>query len=364
MSIAGSPLSFPDYKVENMRHLVPVDSRQISVVIQGPLCRNVGSDRNIFACIRSIRTHLPHAEIIVSTWRNEDTSAVEADRIIVSDDPGPFIDDAGNQINTNRMLRSTLCGIQAATRRYVMKMRADHNLTSAALAVTGKADDTEPDNAPLFDTPITTTTLYIRNPERFPMLFHISDLVQFGTRDAMLVMWEHPLFERTELFNEKPSRNPFGNFIGYTSARMVSEQALMLCVMRKRGIDARLEKPCQVGLSNLKLWDRVLRCNFRVLNHYEAGVDFPERFIANGYMLKTLYTANDIEQLKRLGPAAYRLRIVRIWLNQYVLNCLRPGWWISFATVALFSLSPPLARVVRSCWRKYRKLVHAASFRV
>ncbi|MFA0945786.1 MULTISPECIES: WavE lipopolysaccharide synthesis family protein [Pseudomonas syringae group] len=347
-----------------MHHLVPVDSRQISVVIQGPLCLNVGPDRNIFACIRSIRTHLPQAEIIVSTWRNEDVSAVEAERIIVSDDPGAFIDDAGNQINTNRMLQSTLYGIQAATRRYVMKMRADHNLTSAALAVIGCAEDTGSDNPPLFDTPITTTTLYIRNPERFPMLFHISDLVQFGTRDAMLFMWEHPLYERTDLFNKKPSRNPFGNFIGYTSARMVSEQALMLSVMRKGGIDARLAKPCQVGLGNLKLWDNILRCNFSVLNHYEAGVDFPERFTANEYMLNTLYTSDDIDQLKRLGPGAYRLRLARIWLNQYALSCLRPGWWISFVTIVLFSTSPPLARAVRSCWRKYRKLVHAASYRV
>ncbi|KPW36885.1 hypothetical protein ALO95_02096 [Pseudomonas syringae pv. antirrhini] len=347
-----------------MRHLTAVDSTKISVVIQGPLYRNLSPKRNIFACIASIRTHLPHAEVIVSTWCNEDVSAVEADQIILSDDPGAFVDDAGNQINVNRMLRSTLGGIQAAARPYIMKMRADHNLTSAALAVIGRPDDNEPVEPRLFDTPITTTTLYIRDPEQMPMLFHISDLVQFGTRDAMLAMWVQPLFKREELFNNTPSRNPFGNFIGYTSARIVSEQALMLGLMRRRGIDARLAKPCQVGLSNLKLWDNVLGCNFRVLNHHEAGVDFPERFTANSYVLKTLYTADEIEQLRRLGPGAYRSRIARIWLNQYVLNCLRPGWWISFATIALFSLSPAMARVVRSYWRKSRKLEHVGSYRV
>ncbi|MCF5429748.1 WavE lipopolysaccharide synthesis family protein, partial [Pseudomonas syringae] len=60
-----------------MPHLVAVDSRKISVVIQGPLYRNLSSKRNIFACIASIRTHLPDAEIIVSTWRHEDTSGVK-----------------------------------------------------------------------------------------------------------------------------------------------------------------------------------------------------------------------------------------------------------------------------------------------
>ncbi|RMV68778.1 WavE lipopolysaccharide synthesi [Pseudomonas caricapapayae] len=347
-----------------MPHLVVVDSRKISVVIQGPLCRNLSSKRNIFACITSIRTHLPHAEIIVSTWRHEDISAVEADQLILSDDPGTFVDDAGNQININRMLRSTLCGIQSASRPYVLKMRADHNLTSAALAVIGRSDDTEPGETQLFDTPITTTTLYIRDPERLPMLFHISDLVQFGTREAMLAMWDQPLFERDALFNKRPSRNPFGNFIGYTSARMVAEQALMLGVMRRSGIDARLARPCQVGLSNLKLWDNVLRCNFRVLNHHEAGIDFPERFLASRHVLKTLYKASDIEQLQRLDTRRYRLRIARIWLNQYLLTCLRPGWWVSFATMVLFSTSPALAKRIRSYWRTLRKVGHAESYRV
>ncbi|KPY64970.1 WavE lipopolysaccharide synthesis superfamily [Pseudomonas ficuserectae] len=351
-------------KVKNMPHLVAVDSRKISVVIQGPLYRNLSPQRNIFACIASVRTHLPHAEVIVSTWCHEDTSAVEADQLIMSDDPGAFVDDAGNQININRMLRSTLCGIQAASRPYVMKMRADHNLTSPALAVIGQSDDAEPGETKLFETPITTTTLYIRDPERLPMLFHISDLVQFGTRDAMLAMWEQPLFERSALFNDKPSRNPFGNFIGYTSARLVTEQALMLGVMRRKGIDARLGRPCEVGLSNLKLWDNVLRRNFRVLNHSEAGVDFPERFLTSRRVLSTLYKASAIEQLRGIDPKRYRLRIARIWLNQYLLTCLRPGWWVSFATIVLFSSSPTFAKRVRSYWRTLRKVAHAESYRV
>lgn len=62
-----------------MPHLVAVDSRKISVVIQGPLYRNLSPQRNIFACIASVRTHLPHAEVIVSTWCHEDTSTVEAE---------------------------------------------------------------------------------------------------------------------------------------------------------------------------------------------------------------------------------------------------------------------------------------------
>lgn len=340
-----------------------VDSQKISVVIQGPLYRNLSPERNIFTCIASIRKHLPQAEIIVSTWRHEDISAVAADQFIVSDDPGCFFDEAGNQINMNRMLRSTLAGIEAAGRPYVMKLRADHNLTSSALAVIDESKHAVSSEAMLFETPITLTTLYIRNPQRAPLLFHISDLVQFGTREAMLALWKQPLFKRDEVFNSKPSRNPFGNFCGYSSARMVAEQCIMLGAMRMQGIDVSLAHPCQTRISDVKLWDSILRCNFRVLDYAEAGVDFPERFLQSDFLVKTLYTAAEIERLHHVAPKHYKLRMAGIWFNQYLLSCLRPAWWISLVSIALFSTSPSLAKSLRSYWRRVRRVEHADSYR-
>jgi hypothetical protein len=350
--------------MKRMRSLAAVDSTEISVVIQGPLNRDLSPERNIFACIASIRAHLPHAEIVVSTWQHEDASAIDADRIIVIDDPGFFVDESGNQININRMLSSTSAGIQAATRPYIMKLRSDHNLTSAALAVVGKLEHSAAGEPKLFDTPITLTTLYIRDPQQVPMLFHISDLVQFGTREAMLALWDQPLLKEEDVFSSRPSRNPFGNFQGYSSAYRVPEQSLMLGAMRMQGIDVALTGPCQVGKANLKLWDSILTLNFRVLDYRNAGVDFPERFLNNVFSLKTIYSASDIEHLNRLGPMGYQLRMARIWINQYPLSCIRPAWWISLASIILFSVSPALAKIVRSHWRKIRKLTHAGSDRV
>lgn len=346
-----------------MHPLTPVDSKAISVVIQGPLCRDLSPDRNIFACIASIRKHLPNAEIVVATWRHEDLAGVEADQTIVLDDPGCFLDDSGNQINTNRMLYSTSSGIQVATRPYVMKLRADHNLASAALAVIGTPEPAGPGEPRLFKTPITLTTLFIRRPERVPMLFHISDLVQFGTRETMLAFWQQPLLKREDIFNPEPRCNPFGNFSGFTSARMVVEQSIMLGALGMHGIDIRLTHPCQASISHLKIWDAILSHNFRVLDFAEAGIDFPERFLNSGFSLDTLYKAPDIEQLRHLDSMSYRRRMLRIWCNQYLLSFLRPGWWVSSASIILFSLSPTLARNARSYWRRLRKLVHPGSDR-
>lgn len=345
------------------RSLAAVDSRDISVVIQGPLYRDADAARNIFTCIASIKKYLPHAEIIISTWQQEDVCGLDVDRILLLDDPGGFLDCSGNQINTNRMLLSTSEGVQAATRPYVMKLRSDHNLTSAALAVIGMPESSRAPATRLFDTPITVTTLYIRNPERVPMLFHLSDLAQFGTRDAMLALWQQPLIEQQELLNGRPFRNPFGNFTGYSSARMLPEQSIMLGALRKQGIDVRLANPSQVSMKYLKLWDGVLSSNFSVLDHAEAGVDFPERFLSNAFPLKTLYTAAEIEALGGLSPKGYRLRMTSILLNKYLLSCFRPAWWISLACIVLFNLSPSLARNMRSYWRRARNLVHADSYR-
>lgn len=349
------------------RKLSPVDPAQISVVIQGPLYRHLGPSRGIFACIESIRKHLPKAEIVVSTWPNEDLTGVKVDHVVVSEDPGCLTDCSGNQINSNRMLRSTLEGIRAASRPYVMKFRSDHNLRSAAIAVIGDPEPFGPaldDEPRLFKTPITITTLYIRNPVRVPMLFHVSDLVQFGTREDMLHLWDQPLYQAKDVFHPRPYRNPFGNFIGYSSTRAVTEQCLMLGAIRKHGIDVTLDHPCQVRPNDLQLWENILRMNFRALEWNGAGIEFPDRFMSTGFSLRTLYKASEIEKLQRLSPMEFKLRLARIWVNKYLLNCFRPTWWVALASLTLFSTSPTLAKKARTQWRKFSKVVHPDSGRV
>ena len=93
-----------------------VPSELISVVIQGPLHRSLAPTRGIDACVASVRKHLPHAEIIVSTWADEDLSDIDADHIVTSADPGVLLDFNGNRHNTNRQIVSTVAGIQASSR--------------------------------------------------------------------------------------------------------------------------------------------------------------------------------------------------------------------------------------------------------
>ena len=334
-----------------------IDPRLISVVIQGPVYRTLTPSRGIESCIASIHRHLPGAEVIVSTWPTEDISGLEAERIIQPEDPGLMRDCSGNILNTNRQLVSTLAGINASTRPYVLKFRSDHNLTSAALARVGTYAESPP-HGQLFNQPITITNLFIRDPARFPMLYHISDLVGFGTREDMLRFWEQDLFHYNELFNPKPNTNPLGNFMGFSAIKLNPEQALMIGLLRKHGLAIDLDHPCQIRSPDLDLWAAVLHADFRTLDWRASGVDFPERFVKSGISLKTIIAVDDIPRIAALGPTGRRSRRLRVWVNQYLLNCLRPTWWASFASILLFSLSPSLARRVRGIWRKLRGIQH------
>ncbi|MGI0646879.1 WavE lipopolysaccharide synthesis family protein [Pseudomonas aeruginosa] len=336
----------------------PVCSSEVSVVIQGPLYRSLAPERGIEACIESIRNVLPQAEVIVSTWEAEDVAGLKADLIIQSADPGTMRDITGNTINTNRMVASTKAGIEASTRPYVMKFRSDHLMTNPSLA--SISDYQGPERRPrLFQAPLTVTNLFIRDPRRCPMLYHMSDLVQFGLREDMLTFWDQPVYTGAELFNDKPTRNPFGNFVGYSKMKMTSEQALMITVMRNQGMQVDyLPHPCHVTSAGLKLWEEVLEDNFRVIGWQTSGVDFPGRFANSGYWTGTVYSQEGISAAAALSGLPWIRRRAMVWANQFLFHCAKPIWWRATASIALFTLSPALAVKVRRLWRRACKIEH------
>jgi len=332
-----------------------VSTSLISVVIQGPLYRKHRPGRGIDVCIASIRHYLPGAEVVVSTWAEENTAGLDADQLVISADPGSILDCSGNVINTNRQLVSTLAGIKAATRPYVMKFRADLNMTAATFARMGTfQDDSAFGQHRLFMEPITMTTLFIRNPAWFPMLYHISDLVQFGRREDMLRLWDQPVFAEDDLCLPQPRRNPFGNYQGFSRVRMNAEQALMIGMLRKCGFQIELDYPCQVKTADLEQWESILSHNFHVLDYENAGIDFPERLVRAVISPRTIFSAKAVREITRHAPLQRRLRRVRVWLNQYVLCYLQLAWWVPAASTILFSISPPLAKRVRRLWQKIR----------
>ena len=105
-----------------------IDAKDISVVVQGPIFHQLDEETGMEwteRCTKSIRSVLPEAEIILSTWENEDVSKLEYDRVLYNVDPGVLHCTGTNLPNINRQLVSTLNGVKAASRKYVLKLRSE-----------------------------------------------------------------------------------------------------------------------------------------------------------------------------------------------------------------------------------------------
>jgi hypothetical protein len=108
-----------------------IDFKDISVVVQGAVDFSM-----IDQVLLSVRTVLPEAEIILSTWEGVDYTAINVqhyDKLILSQDPGgfPFVPDGSILNNVDRQVHSTIKGIKQVTRPYCLKLRTDMVLTHA-----------------------------------------------------------------------------------------------------------------------------------------------------------------------------------------------------------------------------------------
>lgn len=338
--------NFPEHKIA---------STDITVVIQGLLHRDHKEGDLAARCITSLRRHLPQAEIIISTWRHQSTDGLDSDKIIYSEEPQGLTDINGNTNNVFRQVVSTKNGIEAASRPYILKFRADHFLNNDNIAIVRDYSDTV-FTKKIFKQPITFTNFFVRNPVHLPMLFHISDLVQFGRREDMLDLWSTPFPDIKEMTLKKlPRFRVFGRFAGFTSFAQVPEQTLTLSWLKKHGWDIKLPHISYTSYPLLKLWEELLTDHFHVLNWQRSGVEYPKRFHYSFYTKHANYTEDNLTDVRvNLKGKFYRLRYAQLLLNKYISCWLDKGFLRSAASILLFSMSPSLAKKMREHYRAKR----------
>jgi len=327
-----------------------VPDSDISIVVQGPLQRNGGEIRR---CLSAIARHLPGAEVIVSTWETEDVAGLVGCRVLQSPEPSGIYDISGNTINLPRQVVSTLAGLEAATRPWVLKTRVDVPLASRAMTLATRYGEAVPLEYRLFRRPVVVPSLFTRNPARVPFLFHPSDIVQFGLRADLLEFWGGPPFLKADLLIAgRPSLNPFGNYVGFTQQRVVPEQALMLRWLRQRGIEVTLSRPDALTRRNATLSERILLSNFRILNAERAGLEYPAHFLRVLPALKTVYREEEVPMIVRDAYERPWRRFTIIWLRKYVLWLATPSWYVATGNLLLRSISPRLAEYARAAYRR------------
>lgn len=185
-----------------------IQSKDISVIVQGAIDKV-----NTPKCLRSIRKHLPQAEIILSTWKGSDLSGLDYDVLVENDDPGEcelvrkFPQEQNN--NINRQLVSSLNGLKHANRRYAMKLRSDMFLTGC-----GFIKIYEKFSKPLDNTYFNQRIMVNGLTTSINLTFAIGDWWAFGLKKDLFSLYNIPLYPRKKgeeyfLQNENISKKPF-----------------------------------------------------------------------------------------------------------------------------------------------------------
>jgi hypothetical protein len=273
-------------------------SKDFSVIVQGPIIGKPGEDyekQKTLHCLKSVKEVLPDAEIILSTWKGSDCSHLLYDKLILNDDPGAItyndyeLKNVFN--NNNRQIVSTYNGLRTASRKYAIKIRGDFKLKDASF-VSLMHKFIEVNKYHFFKHRILVPTYVSRDPEKIPLLYHISDLFQVGFADDLRDLWDIPLQPEPETtrafpYNTLFINNPFRTY--KYSMKFAAEQYIWYAFAKKKGLNLGIKYYCQtpIGITYLSLVSII--DNFIVASPEQLGIVIPES-ITHKFNQRFLYT--------------------------------------------------------------------------
>lgn len=219
-----------------------IDSSDISVIIQGKIAGdNRGTNSITKDVCMSVRKYLPNAEIIISTWEDEDCDDLEYDRIIYSQDiEANHIYIIGSDkpvlFTVNHQIVTTSRGLEVASRKYALKIRSDLGITGTGFIEYFEkyqdiSTDTESSSWRIFHKRIVTLPTY--NPhKRVCVPFNICDWAYFGLTEDIRFLFEIPLVDTYMLKCREPNDYP------HAEDNFGAEQEIWLrCIRKKRNVD-------------------------------------------------------------------------------------------------------------------------------
>ncbi len=246
-----------------------------SVVVQGP----VGP--RLTDVVASVRRVLPAAQLIVSTWQGSDVAGLDADDVILNEDPGSvsLIDEHGvataRMMNVNRMLVSSRSGVERCERPWAIKLRSDSPMESPAFVEWIDRYPERVDELAVFDRRILTSTIATR-PGRAASgyLFHPSDCVHIGATEDLKRLWATPPIDEAETVAwlvGKPRPPAFR----WGSPRYFNEQVLWLGCLAAAGHHVGYEQAGDVSPELIRRSDLSIVNNFVVLEPWQLGIRMP-----------------------------------------------------------------------------------------
>jgi len=258
-----------------------VSDRALSFIIQGPVLRKrEGSSFSTADCIDSIRARFPASEIVVSTWDTSDVSGLACDTVVRSRDPGATscVVSGARSYNVNRQIISTSAGLKASTRPYAAKMRGDLLVTGRGFLDRFQCGQPRHPQMRIFCSRILAVSYYARDPRIFPLLFHPSDIFQFGAREDLLKLWDLPLAPEPETARWLEARpRPVPDYRPNELHRYTPEQYIWISCLARHGIDVQMDHPYQLSAGDLARSELSLANNFLFAEPRRLGIRLPGR---------------------------------------------------------------------------------------
>ncbi|MBS0186050.1 MAG: hypothetical protein JSS34_06910 [Proteobacteria bacterium] len=242
-------------------------------MIKNDAIYGICSEITKIVCVR-LKTLFPNSELILSTWKGENTDGILYDRLILNEDPGAVwfdLEDPNFTNNCNRLIVSTREGIKVARRKYVLKVRSDLFIFSKSfLNYFYKFPFYDP-NFKYVKNRIIAFPLDTIKGHKTPNFiqirpYHISDWAYFGYKEDLLNLYDIPL-TKEPAFSQYFLNHP-KNFPDIHPARlwkMPPEQYVTVSFFQKF-LPLKFEHMSDISDNNIERSEKLLANNFLVLD--------------------------------------------------------------------------------------------------
>jgi hypothetical protein len=176
--------------------------KDLTILIQGPYFEynQYNSNENI----KILKKSFPDAEILISTWKNENKFKLDAnDKIIYNDDPGTIIDNCLGSItngsNILRQITSVKNGLNQINTKYTLKIRSDTYFKSNKIIKLDLNKFIFNERYKIFEERIVISTIGSLNQKNTKILYNFSDWFNFGLTSDLKKIWNYAKVENEDI---------------------------------------------------------------------------------------------------------------------------------------------------------------------
>jgi hypothetical protein len=191
--------------------------KDLTILIQGPYFEynQYNSNENI----KILKKSFPDAEILISTWKNENKFKLDAnDKIIYNDDPGTIIDNCLGSItngsNILRQITSVKNGLNQINTKYTLKIRSDTYFKSNKIIKLDLNKFIFNERYKIFEERIVISTIGSLNQKNTKILYNFSDWFNFGLTSDLKKIWNYAKVENEDINYFTKFKNKKKNIYG------------------------------------------------------------------------------------------------------------------------------------------------------